>query len=167
MVAGPQGKCPVSLPMAEFHHEQQVLVKPFSPAGRQSSNNYRAGPEVAAVAPPGPSDYDKSDINRLLKAIRNEEADRLPYLELDVASQSAYEYVLERELEKDATGFGLPDPRVRPDGQRRRTSRLASRRKPSRAKAPSISPGSCKAMSKIRETSSRMVERRSRTASAE
>ena len=43
-------------------------------------------------------DYNKSDINRLMKALRHEEADRVPHLEFWVTSQEVYEYVLEREL---------------------------------------------------------------------
>ena len=43
-------------------------------------------------------DPDRSDITRLLKAFRHQEADRLPHLELWVTSQAVYEYVLERSL---------------------------------------------------------------------
>jgi uroporphyrinogen decarboxylase len=45
------------------------------------------------------SNYDKSDINRLLKAFSHEEADRIPHLEFWVTSKSVFEYVLERELQ--------------------------------------------------------------------
>jgi len=41
---------------------------------------------------------DRSDINRLLKAFRHQEPDRLPHIELWVTSQAVYEYVLERKL---------------------------------------------------------------------
>ena len=44
------------------------------------------------------SDNQRSDINRLLKAIRGEAADRIPHLEYRINSQAVYEYVLEREL---------------------------------------------------------------------
>jgi uroporphyrinogen decarboxylase len=44
------------------------------------------------------SDYDKSDVNRLLKALRHEEPDRVPHIELWVTSKAVYEHVLEREL---------------------------------------------------------------------
>lgn len=43
--------------------------------------------------------YDKSDINRLLKTLKHQEADRIPHLELWVTSQEVYEYVLERKLD--------------------------------------------------------------------
>ncbi|MGA2490661.1 MAG: uroporphyrinogen decarboxylase family protein [Anaerolineales bacterium] len=44
------------------------------------------------------SEYDRSDINRLLKALNHQEPDRIPHLELWVTSKAVYEYVLEREL---------------------------------------------------------------------
>ncbi len=45
------------------------------------------------------TDYDRSNINRLLAAFRHQEPDRLPHLELWVTSQAVYEYVLERKLD--------------------------------------------------------------------
>jgi uroporphyrinogen-III decarboxylase len=44
------------------------------------------------------TDYDRSDVNRLLKVLHHQEADRLPHIELWVTSQAVYEYVLERKL---------------------------------------------------------------------
>lgn len=44
------------------------------------------------------SDYDKSDVKRLLMALNHQEADRVPHIELWVTSQAVYEYVLERKL---------------------------------------------------------------------
>ncbi len=44
------------------------------------------------------TDLDQSDIQRLLKALNHQEADRLPHIELWVTSQSVYEYVLGRKL---------------------------------------------------------------------
>jgi uroporphyrinogen decarboxylase len=44
------------------------------------------------------TDYDKSDVNRLLRVLNHQEADRLPHIELWVTSKDVYEYVLEREL---------------------------------------------------------------------
>ena len=44
------------------------------------------------------TDYDKPDVNRLLKALNHEEPDRLPHIELWVTSKTVYEHVLEREL---------------------------------------------------------------------
>ena len=45
------------------------------------------------------SDYDRSDVNRLLKVLRHQEADRLPHIEMWVTSRAVYEHVLERKLE--------------------------------------------------------------------
>ncbi len=45
------------------------------------------------------TDYDKSDVNRLLKALNHKEPDRVPHIELWVTSKAVYEYVLERELD--------------------------------------------------------------------
>jgi len=45
------------------------------------------------------SDYDRSDVNRLLTALNHQEPDRLPHVELWVTSQAVYEYVLERKLD--------------------------------------------------------------------
>ena len=44
------------------------------------------------------SDYDKSNVNRLLTALNHQEPDRLPHIELWVTSQAVYEHVLERKL---------------------------------------------------------------------
>ena len=46
-------------------------------------------------------DYARSDISRLMKALRHEEADRVPFLENWVTSQGVYEYVLGRKLAYD------------------------------------------------------------------
>jgi uroporphyrinogen decarboxylase len=45
------------------------------------------------------SQYDRSDVNRLLKALCHQEPDRLPHLELWVTNRGVYEYVLERTLD--------------------------------------------------------------------
>jgi uroporphyrinogen decarboxylase len=45
------------------------------------------------------TDYDKSDVSRLLKTLRHEEPDRVPHIELWVTSRAVYEHVLERELD--------------------------------------------------------------------
>ena len=44
------------------------------------------------------SDYDKSDVNRLMKALNHQEPDRVPHIELWVTSQAVYEHILERKL---------------------------------------------------------------------
>ena len=45
------------------------------------------------------TDYEKPDVNRLLKALNHEEPDRVPHLEMWVTSKAVYEHVLERKLE--------------------------------------------------------------------
>ena len=47
------------------------------------------------------TDYDKSDINRLMTALRHGEPDRVPHLENWVTSKTVYEYVLDRRLDYD------------------------------------------------------------------
>ena len=47
------------------------------------------------------TDYDKSDINRLMTALRHGEADRIAHMENWVTSQAVYEYVLGRKLKYD------------------------------------------------------------------
>ncbi len=48
-------------------------------------------------------EHDRSDVNRLLRVLRHQEADRLPHLALWVQSQSVIEYVLERKLDYPIT----------------------------------------------------------------
>ena len=45
------------------------------------------------------SDYDRSNVNRLLMALHHKETDHLPHKELWVTNQSDYEHVLERKLD--------------------------------------------------------------------
>ncbi len=47
---------------------------------------------------------ERSDVNRLLKALRHQEADRIPHLEFWVTSSTVYEYVLEKKLD-----YGIVD----------------------------------------------------------
>ena len=44
------------------------------------------------------TDYGRSDVNRLLKVLHHQEADRSSHSELWVTSQAVYEYVLGRKL---------------------------------------------------------------------
>jgi hypothetical protein len=45
------------------------------------------------------SNYERSDVNRLLAAMRHQEPDRIPHLEFWVTSQTVFEYVLEKPLD--------------------------------------------------------------------
>jgi len=53
------------------------------------------------------TDYDKSDINRLVTALRHGEADRIAHMENWVTSQAVYEYVLGRKPK-----YNVADARV-------------------------------------------------------
>ncbi|MCO6451841.1 MAG: hypothetical protein J5I90_13740 [Caldilineales bacterium] len=61
------------------------------------------------------NDYDKSDVNRLLKAFRHEEADRIPHLEFWVTSKPVYEYVLGRSLEYDIVDASVGGQSISPE----------------------------------------------------
>ena len=63
----------------------------------------------------GLSEYDKSDVNRLLKALQHQEADRLPHLEFWIRSKAVYEYVLEHQISYNGRDGQAGSPIVRPD----------------------------------------------------
>ena len=81
-----------------------VLVKPLNPEEVQDFGN--CVPSLVVSSPwkeIRPSGYHKSDVRRLLKVLRHEEADRVPYLEFWVTGRAVYEYVLERRVEYRTT----------------------------------------------------------------
>ena len=90
-----------SLPLPkDARAEESIMVKPLSPH-EQRDYSIR-GLAISAPQRKGAlSDYDRSDVNRLLKVLQHREADRVPHLEFWVTSKSVYEYVLQRELEYD------------------------------------------------------------------
>jgi hypothetical protein len=49
-------------------------------------------------------DHGRSDIHRLMRVLRHQEADRVPHLELWITGQSIYEHVLERRLDYTISG---------------------------------------------------------------
>ena len=59
--------------------------------------------------------YDRSDVNRLLKAMRHQEADRIPHLEFWVTSQSVFEYVLEKPLDYAIVDAALGGQSITPE----------------------------------------------------
>lgn len=61
------------------------------------------------------SAYDRSDVNRLLKVLRHQEADRIPHLEFWVTSKSIYEYVLERRLDYEIVDARVGEQSVLPE----------------------------------------------------
>ena len=62
-----------------------------------------------------PTAYDRSDVNRLLKAMRHQEPDRIPHLEFWVTSQTVFEYVLEKELDYDIVDAALGGQSITPE----------------------------------------------------
>ena len=110
------GSCPLSLPIPAPNSTSGTLVRPLT-ADEQLSYA-RCAPSVSLPlfrAALSPSDGDKSDVQRLLKALRHEEPDRVPHLELQVASRAIYEYVLQRELPYWAAGDGGNGALVSPE----------------------------------------------------
>ena len=82
--------------------ERSTIVKPLGPGERANGAEGVAGLSASTSRrKSGLSDYDRSDVNRLLEVLQHREADRVPHLELSVVSRSVYEYVLERELKAD------------------------------------------------------------------
>jgi uroporphyrinogen decarboxylase len=61
------------------------------------------------------TDYDKPNVSRLLKALRHEEADRVPHIELWVTSRAVYEYVLERKLDYQILDAALGGQSITPE----------------------------------------------------
>jgi LacI family transcriptional regulator len=102
-----EGECsPVRLP-AKDARRQSVLVRSLSSEDRLKFAACLKEADVPASKNDILlSEYDKSDVKRLLKALCHEEPDRLPYLEFCVTSKSVYEYVLGRELR-----YGISDTR--------------------------------------------------------
>jgi LacI family transcriptional regulator len=107
----------LSLPFSENARvEESTIVKPLS-----SDEQLGCPGRVTGLRPPvlgrkgGLSDYDRSDVNRLLEVLSHREADRVPHLEFWVTSRSAYEYVLERELKYDAGDTGGDGQPVTPE----------------------------------------------------
>ena len=103
----------------QLPHEIQapsVLIKPLSLEERRDLPDSVTG--MPFSAPKGGSrmsDYDKSDVNRLLKAFRYQEADRAPHLEFWVTSKSVYEYVLERALAYEVVDARVGGQSVTPE----------------------------------------------------
>jgi LacI family transcriptional regulator len=99
----------LSLPLPkDAQVEESTIVKPLSPDERRDYSDRITGLTISAPKRKGGlSDYDRSDVNRLLKVLQHQEADRVPHLEFWVTSKPVYEYVLERELK-----YEIVDARV-------------------------------------------------------
>jgi uroporphyrinogen decarboxylase len=61
------------------------------------------------------TDYDHSDVNRLLRVLRHQEADRVPHLEYWVTSQAVFEHVLEKELQYDVIDASVGGQSITPE----------------------------------------------------
>lgn len=110
------GQYPLSVPIPGDTSEPGTMVKPLGPKERRNLSHIVPG--VADSAPRRSSrlsDYDRSDVDRLLKALQHQEADRVPHLELQVDSWPLYEYVLERELESDPAGAWMGRHMIPPE----------------------------------------------------
>ncbi|GAB4537558.1 MAG: hypothetical protein Kow0063_24490 [Anaerolineae bacterium] len=109
--------CMLSLPLSQdMRVEQSRIVKPLSLDKRHMLSTLVPGLSVSLpVKGQRPPDYGKSDVNRLLKVLRHQEADRVPFLELWVTSKSVYEYVLEHELKYDIVDARLGGQSITPE----------------------------------------------------
>jgi LacI family transcriptional regulator len=114
-----RGESSLSLPIATKLGDVEprtTMVKPLTPEERRSFSAVIAGITAPVPSTPGRlSAYDKSDVDRLLKVLRHQEADRVPHLELTEGSRRLYEYVLEHELEYDATSFRVGGLSITPE----------------------------------------------------
>lgn len=61
------------------------------------------------------SGYDQPDVNRLLKTLRHQQADRIPHLEFWVTSQTVFEYVLEKKLDYAIVDAALGGQSITPE----------------------------------------------------
>ena len=102
----------LSLPIPKDPQLRSILVKPLNPEERRSSTACMAG---LVRSDWHSADYDKSDVNRLLKVLHHQPADRLPHLEVWVTSRSVYEHVLGRELKYEFEAVRLDSQPVSPE----------------------------------------------------
>jgi len=106
----------LSLQLPHKIQTPSVLIKILSLEERRDLPDSVTGMPFSAPKRGGRmSDYDKSDVNRLLKAFRHQEADRVPHLEFWVTSKSVYEYVLERALTYDVVDARVGGQSITPE----------------------------------------------------
>jgi LacI family transcriptional regulator len=114
----PNGRAPLSLPISKHGLGPGVLVKSLSPDERRNLASLTNGSGTLVLrAPVRLSDCDRSDVGRLLRALHYKEPDRVPHVEFAVNSKRIYEYVLEHELEHDASGCRIAGQPVTPEDQ--------------------------------------------------
>ena len=110
------GQVALSLPLPKDTRMRSQLVRRLTPEEiRRASTELQGLTRSRGRREIGLSDYDKADINRLLKVLHHQEADRLPHLEFWVTSQSVYEYVLEHRLEYEIVDARVGGQSVRPE----------------------------------------------------
>lgn len=110
------GQAALSLPLPKDTRMRSQLVRRLTPEEiRRAAAGIQGVTRPWGRREPGLSDYDKADINRLLKVLRHQEADRLPHLEFWVTSQPVYEYVLEHRLEYEIVDARVGGQSVRPE----------------------------------------------------
>lgn len=102
----------ISLPLAAPGQDETRLVPPIGPDAIRWA---AAGWGGRGSGEARPSSYDHADIGRLLKALRHQEADRIPHLEFWVNSRAVLEYVLERPLVNQNPDEKTGEPLVQPD----------------------------------------------------
>jgi LacI family transcriptional regulator len=105
-----------SLPLPGDVQAQSFLVKQITFEEMQHAATCLKGLvfSIPRQEVPQPN-YDKSDVNRLLKVLRHQEADRVPHLEFWITSQSVFEYVLEHKLEYDIVDASLGGQSIAPE----------------------------------------------------
>ncbi len=108
--------CLLSLPVSPDMEPESTLVKPLS---SENGLGLSASDEETIVFRTGQGApvqrYCRPDVNRLLQALRHQEADRVPYLELQVTSKPICEHVLGRELASDAADSGMDGWAITPE----------------------------------------------------
>ena len=110
------GGCTLSLPLSKETEMPSQLIRRLTPAEmRQASARLEGVTLPATRRELGLSTSDKSDLNRLLKVLRHQEADRVPYLEFWVTSQAVFEYVLEHRLEYEIVDAKVGGQSIKPE----------------------------------------------------
>lgn len=105
-----------SLPLPKVAPEQSLLIKQLSPQEiRPVSSHLFDLPLPFSRNEIGSSNYDKADVNRLLKALQHQEPDRVPHLEFRIDSHAVYEYVLEHKLGYEIVDAGTGKQTIRPE----------------------------------------------------
>ncbi|MDH4136173.1 MAG: substrate-binding domain-containing protein [Anaerolineae bacterium] len=104
----------LSLPLPkDARAEESMIIKPLSPDERRDYSGHITGLTISA--PKRKGNYSRPDVNRLLKVLQHQEADRVPHLEFWVTSKSVYEYVLERELKYDIVDARVGGQSIAPE----------------------------------------------------